>query len=85
MTDLDARERALEKLDDVIEYADYKALGNGQLRDPERERLRIKYLNTIISASNAKRALLKDKDLDELAERINELERQRSGSDYRVK
>lgn len=80
---LSDREKALVKLNNVTEFAEYKIFGKGQLRDPERERLRIKYLNTIVSAANAKRALLKDRDLDDLADRIAELEEQKERAKYR--
>ena len=77
------REATLKRLDEVIEYAEYKSLGDGRITDPENERIRIKFLNTIVSAANAKRALLKDKDLDELDERIAELEEQKERAKYR--
>lgn len=84
MTDPTDREAVLAKLDEVMDYAEYKSLGDGRITDSENERIRVKFLNTIISAANAKRALLRDKDLDELDDRISELEG-RNGSDYRVK
>jgi hypothetical protein len=77
------REETIARLDTVIDYAEYKSLGDGQIVDVENERIRIKFLNTIVSAANAKRAMLKDKDLDELGERIAELEEQRERAKYR--
>ena len=86
-TDTDAahstREETIERLDRVIAYAEHKSLGDGRIVDTENERIRIKFLNTIVSAANAKRAMLKDKDLDELGERIAELEEQRERAKYR--
>jgi hypothetical protein len=77
------REETIERLDAVIDYAEYKSLGDGRIVDAENERIRIKFLNTIVSAANAKRAMLRDKDLDELAERIDQLEEREARAKYR--
>lgn len=70
--DLDAaREEAIRELREVREQARYKAIGEGRIRDPERERVRIKYLRTVVYAANAERQLLSDRDLDSM---MNELE-----------
>lgn len=66
-----AREEAIRELREVREQARYKAIGDGRIRDPEREKVRIKYLRTIVYAANAERQLLKDSDLDRM---LNELE-----------
>lgn len=68
------RDEALAELNDVVEQARYKTLGDGRIRSPEKERVRLKYLRVIISALNARRQYLNDKDLDELAGRVEELE-----------
>ena len=68
------RDEALAELNDVVEQARYKTLGNGRIRSPKKERVRLKYLRVIISALNARRQYLNDKDLDELAGRVEELE-----------
>lgn len=81
--DLSERERTLARLDDVTEYAEYKVFGKGRIRNEEKERIRIKLLNTLVSAANAKRALLKDKEIEENAERIAELEEQQERARYR--
>ena len=83
MSDLSDREETIERLDRVIAYAEYKSLGDGRIVDTENERIRIKFLNTIVSAANAKCSMLKDKDLDELAERIEELEQREARAKYR--
>lgn len=70
--DLDAaREEAIRELREIREQARYKAIGEGRIRDPERERVRIKYLRTVVYAANAERQLLSDRDLDSM---MNELE-----------
>lgn len=66
-----AREEAIRELREVREQARYKAIGDGRIRDPERKRVRIKYLRSIVYATNAERQLLKDRDLDDM---LNELE-----------
>ena len=68
------RDEALAELNDVVEQARYKTLGDGRIRSPEKERVRLKYMRVIISALNARRQYLNDKDLDELAGRVEELE-----------
>jgi hypothetical protein len=66
-----AREEVIGELREVREQARYKAIGDGRIRDPEREKVRIKYLRTIVYAANTERSLLKDRDLDAM---LNELE-----------
>jgi len=68
-----ARDDALAILDDVVEEARYKSLGDGRIRTPERERIRARFLRVIISAQAERRKLLADKDLDELAEEVEQL------------
>ena len=68
------RDEALAELSDVVEMARYKSLGDGRIRDPEKERIRLKYLRVIISALDTRRQYLKDKDLEELADRVEKLE-----------
>jgi len=67
------RDSALASLTEVIEQARYKSLGDGRIRSPEKERIRLKYLRVIISAQETRRKLLADKDLDELAEEVERL------------
>lgn len=74
------RDEALAELSDVIEQARYKSLGDGRIRSPEKERIRLKYLRVIISALSAQRKYLADKDLEEMSQRIDELEEQQSNA-----
>ncbi|WP_144900815.1 hypothetical protein [Halobellus captivus] len=71
------RDDALAELSDVIEQARYKSLGEGRIRSPEKERIRLKYLRVIISALSTRRKYLADKDLEELSERLDRLEEHR--------
>ena len=68
-----AREEALATLGEVVEQARYKSLGDGRIRSPEKEKIRLQYLRVIISAQGERRKLLQDKDLDELAEEVERL------------
>jgi len=67
------RDEALASLNEVIQQARYKSLGDGRIRSPEKERIRLKYLRVIISAQDTRRKLLADKDLDELADEVEQL------------
>jgi len=68
------RDEALAALTEVIDHARYKSLGEGRIRSPEKERVRLKYLRVIISAQSERRKLLADKELEELQERLEALE-----------
>ena len=70
------RDEALATLSEVVDEARYKSLGDGRIRSPEKERIRLKYLRVIISAQDTRRKLLADKELEELAERLEEIEEQ---------
>lgn len=67
------RDEALATLSDIVDHARYKSLGDGRIRDPEKERIRLKYLRVIISAESERRKILEDKDLDELAEEVERI------------
>lgn len=78
MTDVDdeiqsARDEALAELSDIVDFARYKSLGDGRIRSPEKERIRLKYLRLMVSSLDSRRQYLADKDLDELAEEIEQL------------
>jgi len=77
-TDTTDRDDALADLRAVRERARYKTFGSGRIRDEGKAQIRVKYLKLIIQAANAERRLLKDKDLDELRDRVERLERGRS-------
>lgn len=71
--DLPDRDDVLADLSDVREHARYKVFGNGRIRDVEKERIRIRYLRTLIAAANAERQTQKDRDLDAMADEIDRL------------
>jgi len=68
------REDALAVLSDITEEARYKTLGDGRIRSPEKDRIRIKYLRLIVQAQSERRKILADKDLEEIQERVEALE-----------
>jgi hypothetical protein len=76
-----AREEAIRELREVREQARYKSIGDGRIRDPEREKVRIKYLRTIVYAANAERQLLKDRDLDAMLNELEDLLNEDTGHD----
>ena len=78
-TDLQAkiqteRDEALATLREIVDHARYKSLGDGRIRSPEKERIRLKYLRVIISAESERRKLLQDKELEDLQERLEAIE-----------
>jgi len=74
-TDETDRDDALADLRAVRERARYKTFGSGRIRDEGKAQIRVKYLKLIIQAANAERRLLNDKDIDELRDRVERLER----------
>jgi len=74
-----ARDDALASLNEVIEQARYKSLGDGRIRSPEKEKIRLKYFRVIISAQAERRKVLADKEIEELKERLERIEEQQSG------
>ena len=84
-TDLQAkiqteRDEALATLREIVDHARYKSLGDGRIRSPEKERIRLKYLRVIVSAESERRKLLQDKELEELKERLERIEERQEGT-----
>lgn len=67
------RDDALGDLRDVRDHARYKVFGKGRIRDAEKEDIRIKYLRLIVQSANAERRLLADKELEHMADELDEL------------
>ena len=65
----------LDTLDIAIEEAQYK-IENGRVRSPENEKVRIKWVRALAYAVNVRRQVANDRDLEELAEEIEELKAQ---------
>lgn len=71
-------ESMLDTLDVAIDEAQRK-IENGRVRDAEREKVRIKWVRCLAYAINVRRQVANDRDLEELAERIDALEAMRGG------
>ena len=70
------RDNALAELSEVIDEARYKSLGDGRIRNPQSEKIRLKYSRIINQANAERRKYLADKDLEELKERLERIEEQ---------
>ncbi|MBP1923095.1 MULTISPECIES: hypothetical protein [Halorubrum] len=77
------REEALATLSEVVDHARYKSLGDGRIRNPEAERVRLKFLRVIVSAESERRKILADKELEELEERLEAIEERQNS--HRIK
>lgn len=68
-----SREQMLRFLNVGIQEALHK-IENGRIRKPENEKVRIQWLKALGYLANSYRKLLNDRDLDELAGRVEKLE-----------
>jgi hypothetical protein len=62
----------LDDLDVAIAEARRK-IENGRVRDPEREKVRIKWVRALAYAVNVRRQVANDRDLEALADEIEDL------------
>lgn len=62
----------LDTLDTAIEEAQYK-IENGRVRNPENEKVRIKWVRALAYTVNVRRQVANDRDLEELAEQVEQL------------
>lgn len=69
----DEYQEMLESVDTAIEEARRK-VDSGRVYDPENEKVRIKWIRALAYAVNVRRQVTVDRDLEELAERIERLE-----------
>ena len=79
--DVTDRDVILDLLEDGIREA-HRKVESGRVYDPENEKVRIQWIRALAYAVNIHRQTLRDKEIEENAARIAELERQqeRSGS-----
>jgi len=68
----------LDTLDVAIEEARRK-IESGRVYDAENEKVRIKWIRALAYAINVRRQVTNDRDLEELSERIEELEQRQEG------
>ena len=64
----------LDQVDTAIEEA-HRKIESGRVYDADNEKVRIKWIRALAYAANVRRQIARDRDLEELAERIDELER----------
>lgn len=70
------RDEMLATLDTAIEEAERK-VESGRVYDAENEKVRIKWIRCLAYAMNVRRQIAQDRDLEELAEQVEQLEKQR--------
>jgi ribosomal protein L13E len=71
--DVDDYEEMLATLDVAIEEAQRK-IESGRVYDADNEKVRIKWIRALAYAVNVRRQVTTDRDLEELTERIEQLE-----------
>jgi len=71
--ELPERDEILELLEDGIREA-HRKVKEGRVYNPENEKVRIKWIRALAYASNVHRQLQNDRDLEELSERLEQLE-----------
>lgn len=69
------RDQMLDALDTAIEAAQQK-IESGRVYDPENEKVRIKWIRGLAYTMNVRRQIVQDRDLEELNERVKQLEKQ---------
>ncbi|ABD40748.1 hypothetical protein Mhun_0998 [Methanospirillum hungatei JF-1] len=69
-----SRSEILKVLSEIIRLCCKKTSGEGRIRDPEADKIRIQYLRTAIMAASTALAGLKDLQLDEIETRLSKLE-----------
>jgi hypothetical protein len=69
------RDQMLTSLDVAIEEAQRK-IESGRVYDAENEKVRIKWIRCLAYAMNVRRQIAQDRDLEEIAERLDRLEKQ---------
>ena len=74
----DEYDKMLETLDTAIEEA-HRKVDSGRVYDNENERTRIKWVRCLAYAVNVRRQVTNDRDLQDLAERIEALEAAQEG------
>ena len=77
--DVPGRDEILELLEDGIEEA-HEKVTSGRVYNPENEKVRIKWIRALAYAAGQYRQLMKDKDLEEMQERLERIE-ERQGID----
>ena len=74
-SELPERDEILELLEDGIREA-HRKVQEGRVYDAENEKVRIKWIRALAYAANVHRQIQNDRDLEELSERLEHLEKQ---------
>ena len=74
----DEYDEMLETLDTAIEEA-HRKIDSGRVYDPQNEKVRCKWIKTLAYTVNVRRQVTNDRDLQDLADRIEALEEARDG------
>ena len=72
-TDVSEIENMIDRCDTALDELERK-IENGRVRDPEAERVRAQWVSTMSTMLRTKRQLIEAKQVDELADRVAELE-----------
>jgi hypothetical protein len=67
------RDRILELLEDGIQEA-HRKVEQGRVYDADNEKVRIKWIRALAYATNVYRQTLKDRELEQMRDRLEELE-----------
>ena len=78
--DINEYDEMLDSLDTAIAEARRK-VDSGRVYDPENEKVRIKWIRGLAYAVNVRRQVTNDRDLKDLAERVEKLEQEREDDD----
>jgi hypothetical protein len=79
-----SREEVLSLLEDGMKEA-HEKVKNGRVYDARNEEVRQKWIRTLAYTANQYRQLKKDEDLEELDERLSELEEQQETDERRAR
>lgn len=71
--DVSEHDQMLDVLDSAIDEA-HRKVESGRVYDAENEKVRIKWIRALAYTINVRRQVVVDRDLEELTERIEELE-----------
>lgn len=74
--ELPGRDEILELLEDGIREA-HRKVKDGRVYDAENEKVRIKWIRALAYSANVHRQLQNDRDLEELNQRLDELEEEK--------
>jgi hypothetical protein len=70
----DEHEEMIHILDELISEGLRKFIGDGRIRDKQKEKVRIKYMKRVEHAVRAKREVVKDKQLQEMGKALEALQ-----------